>query len=104
MLRVVVTGAVALALVGGCMLVTGSTDGYSELDAGCGCEAGNVCCLAADGAAPSCQASCSQPELQLCGSSEECGDGGTCVPQTCTVAGNSYPVSTCATLPGCQPQ
>lgn len=103
--RLIFTGAVAALLaVAGCMLVTGSTDGYAEVDAGCGCATAEVCCIDVDAETTKCSAACDDPSTQLCGSSEECGDAGACVPQTCSVFGQKLPISTCGTLVGCQLQ
>ena len=108
----VVAGLAGLgAIVGGCILVTGGTDGYTQFDAGppdvfAGCraasdcmgdgsaDAGDICCigLTSSGLGTSCENSCFTIGTQLCATNAECvGDGGDgggirCVQQTCPLS------------------
>lgn len=130
MLRAIALGASGLVLATGCLLVTGSTDGYELADAGAaetGADAGGagaldlqclsssscagdgspgqVCCVAITGtssARSTCQAGPCGGTLpvQLCGSDAEC-TGTTCVTQTCSLAGASVTVRACGALPTC---
>ncbi|HLK39758.1 MAG TPA: hypothetical protein VKU41_23540, partial [Polyangiaceae bacterium] len=80
---------VSLVVGGGCVLITGSTDGYSLRDGGsdaapgecssaASCSDGGVCCLAAILATGSpsgkCLPSCALALPQLCAMDGECGD------------------------------
>jgi hypothetical protein len=114
-------GALAAA---GCVLVTGSTDGYELADAGgaseveagtciaeggicfdlqcasrADCDAGQVCCLGLTG--ETCQASCTLESVQLCASDVECGDAGPCIQQQCDTSTATYSGSLCGLVPGC---
>lgn len=109
MVRSIAAALAAVALVGaGCMVVTGSTDGYTPQPGPCqsaaDCSNGNVCCagIGSDGKATlSCQGSCDQPYLQLCLRSGEC-EAGVCYAQYCTPDGGSpFQVATCAPIPFC---
>jgi hypothetical protein len=109
MVRSIAAGALALALVGaGCMIVTGSTDGYAPQPSSLqclgpsDCEAG-VCCygLGTDGGAgSSCQPSCPFAFQQACTASDQCGDAG-CLVQTCAVVGGAVQVATCGAIAEC---
>ncbi len=100
------------ATAGGCVILTGSTDGYSLVDAGactsaadCG-DGGKVCCLVVmtSGASNTCQAGpCGGAvPVQLCSSGTECGDAGACLTQLCSIGGHTYPSQkACGTIPGC---
>jgi hypothetical protein len=114
--------AIALAAVAvgvaGCELVTGSTSGYSAIDAGVctsakDCDGGvgaAVCCVSvsATGASTSCNSAPICPSLpgaapvQLCLGSAECGDA-SCTAQQCYWTGKPTPVLACGALPDCQP-
>jgi hypothetical protein len=122
---VVASAAFASALVGGCFIFTGGTDGYQLVDSGqaetsttCSgdaecvaltcvsasdCDAGAVCCLTAGASslASSCQAApC--PELQLCAAASECtGAGASCTTQQCASNGVSLTLQSCSLIPGC---
>jgi len=116
--RRMVAALVAAALPG-CLLLTGSTDGYQLVDAGseggacssaadCAGDAGaQVCCLvltstssAGSACAPQ---SCTQaPAVQLCKSDAECGNA-SCVSQTCTYGGLMVPIHACGNVPLCSP-
>ncbi len=85
----------ALVFVGGCLLVTGGTSGYSLLDSGSGscmsaaeCDAGSVCCLDLSSQSTSlsgtCLTSCVAALPQLCTTTAECADAGACVKQSCS--------------------
>lgn len=120
-------GALSLGTLAaaGCVLVTGSTDGYELADAGgaaeveagvciaesgvcfdtqcvskadCG-DAGQVCCLGISG--ETCQASCAFGSVQLCASSVECGSAGACIYQECETPTLTYSGSICGLVPGC---
>jgi hypothetical protein len=109
---------VTMALAGGCVLFTGSTDGYSVLDSGsssctssASCVDAGFCCLMVTSFPTSaaatngmCLPSCSIAFPQLCLTNAECGDTGPCSMQTCvTDAGGSLPFSlrACGTVPNC---
>ncbi len=109
--------ATAAVMALGCMLITGSTDGYSEPDAaipGFACAlpgdcAGKLCCLQlTDGGVPtgsSCETSCADPRGQVCGVTADCADAGSCWTQTCAFDGGfSVQVKTCGALPVCSIQ
>jgi hypothetical protein len=114
-------GALAVA---GCVLVTGSTDGYELADAGgaaeveagvciaesgvcfdtqcvsrADCDAGQVCCLGLTGL--TCQATCAFESVQLCTSDVECGDAGPCTSQQCETSAATYSGKICGLVPGC---
>jgi hypothetical protein len=105
---------VVMALVGavaGCLLVTGGSDGYSTADGGTvtgeGCQkpadcSGGACCFVPDAAVPTtvCQKSCPAWQ-QLCGVGSDCGDGGECLAQSCTVEGTTVQVTTCGAISFC---
>ena len=111
--------ALALTLVAvaaaGCMLVTGSTDGYSAAKpsagtcssaADCG-DGGGVCCLSVSNSTTSvvgaCQQACTVSLPQLCKANAECGDAGPCNMLSCTVDGSplTVPLQACGTVQGC---
>jgi hypothetical protein len=106
--------AAAGALAGGCMLFQGGTDGYSPASAeggvGGSCKtvddcSGMLCCYELDGAsaAASCQASCA-PYQQACKIASDCGDGGACITNDCTIEASvsaSATVTTCGPIPIC---
>jgi hypothetical protein len=127
--RAPILGTLAFALaVGGCVLITGGTGGYTEGDAGAdgspfgdsgsscaaaaNCNAGQICCLSIDpvtlSAVGSCEPgpTCAQ-KLQLCTTNAECGDagasdGGACVRQQCEFGGAPSTFSLCGqVLPHC---
>jgi hypothetical protein len=101
------------SLTPGCVLVTGSTDGYTAPDGAAAtaltcsspseCD-GGVCCFSLVGQTPAsqCQASCDRAFEQACTTAQDCGDGGSCFAQTCPLpSGPSIPVSTCGPVPIC---
>lgn len=116
------TLAAGMSFAAGCILVTGGTGGYTQAggsDSGgmsctsaadCG-DGGQVCCLvvsaSATAASGTCEPTCSIPSSypQLCATSAECGDAGSCNKQSCTVnvSGSSVPVSlkACGMVQGC---
>jgi hypothetical protein len=93
-------GTVGLAgigcLVAGCVLFTGSTNGYTQIDAGedaggacassadCADPDASLCCfgLSSAGFASVCQNSCQGELVQLCKANAECG-GASCITQEC---------------------
>jgi hypothetical protein len=111
--------ALALTLVAvaaaGCMLITGSTDGYSAPKASAGTcasaadcgDGGNVCCLSVSNSTTSvvgaCQSACTVALPQLCKANAECGDAGPCSMLSCTVDGSplTIPLQACGTVQGC---
>jgi hypothetical protein len=103
-------GAVALAAVAGCILVTGGTNGYTSSEGGLsgqGCHSpkdcnGQTCCIELDAGVASitCQSSCPAPQ-QSCVMASDCGDGGECLAQTCTVEGTTVQVTTCGAISSC---
>jgi hypothetical protein len=114
-------GALAAA---GCVLVTGSTDGYeladgggaAEVEAGvciaesgicfdtqcvssADCDAGQICCLGISGL--TCETTCAFESVQLCSSSAECGDAGPCIEQQCETSSATYSGKICGLVTGC---
>ena len=106
------------SVVGGCFIVTGSTDDYQLADTGApeaaalaetcvsasDCDAGEICCLSisATSLGTTCQVGpC--VEGQICGASAECSGGETCTSQQCSSNGLSIAFQACGTLPGCAP-
>ncbi len=108
----VAVGLLGGALANGCMVVTGSTDGYVAAEAG---DAGSfcvsaesctahgtpgACCLGASGI--SCEATgCGAANIQLCASNAECGDAGACALQLCALSAGEITLLACGTLPNC---
>lgn len=104
----------AMAIVGavaGCVLVTGGSDGYSASEgglSGLACHSpkdcnGQACCFELDDAgvpSTTCQATCPAWQ-QSCGVGSDCGDGGECLAQSCTVEGTTAQVTTCGAIPFC---
>jgi hypothetical protein len=100
--------------IAGCIVFTGSSNGYSTSEAstpgqGCASSAdcpGQMCCydLASGSPAATCTASCA-PTFQSCTQASDCGDGGSCLVQSCHVdAGGfavSLSVSTCGAVSVC---
>jgi hypothetical protein len=95
---------------GGCAILSLSETCSSD------CPSGEACCVTAnlsgslvDG---SLAASCRTPSacaslansFQICASSTECGDGGSCIAQTCSLGGPSVTVRACARIPLCTTQ
>jgi len=117
---------VAAGTVGaGCVIVTGSTDGYSVQGTGgdggrdtgavslecvsaadCG-DGGNVCCLVINSsftsATTACQASCSGDTypVQMCKSTTECGKTGICITQSCSFGSLTVSIPACGMIKGC---
>jgi hypothetical protein len=106
-------GALGLSIAG-CVVFTGSSDGYSASEAStpgqsCGSSAeceGQMCCydLSAASTVAACAASCA-PSFESCTQASDCGDGGTCLVQVCHVDAGGFPVSlsvtTCGALSIC---
>lgn len=104
-------GVLVVAAVAGCILVTGATSGYSASEGGLsgqGCHApkdcsGEVCCFVLDDAgvpSTTCQASCPAWQ-QSCAVGSDCGDGGECLAQSCTVESTTVQVTTCGAISFC---
>ena len=120
---------VAAGVVGaGCVIVTGSTDGYRAQGSGggdgggdgaavslacvsaadCG-DGGNVCCVVVNASNSStntvCQAAPCTGLLpaQLCKTSAECGKTGLCTTQSCNF-GASVTIQACGLVSGCTAQ
>jgi len=104
-------GVLAFAALASCVLVTGGSNGYSSSEGGLsgqGCHApkdcnGEMCCFVlGDAGAPSttCQATCPAWE-QSCAVGSDCGDGGACLAQSCTVEGTTVQVTTCGAISFC---
>jgi hypothetical protein len=108
----VIAVAVVVGALGGCVLVTGGTNGYTSPEGGTltgqGCQtpkdcSGTPCCFVLDDAgvpSTTCQASCPAWE-QSCGVGSDCGDGGSCLAQSCTVEGTTVQVTTCGAISFC---
>jgi hypothetical protein len=117
-------GAVVVgSAVAGCMLVTGSTDGYEEGDAGAdtgqstvipGCSSAascesagggagpQVCCVSLTALSASCEpSSCAVGDIQLCSTNSECGSAGVCNMQSCSAGGMPFSFRACGTVMGC---
>ncbi|MGA7119767.1 MAG: hypothetical protein WBY94_06700 [Polyangiaceae bacterium] len=106
-----------LPVVNGCVLFTGSTDGYTEPDSGssertcssaAACGDAAVCCLVTTSSTAStlgtCMASCAVQFPQLCASSAECGEAGACSMHTCTIdagGGITFPLQACGEVQDC---
>jgi hypothetical protein len=105
--------------VAGCEVATGSTSGYSLVDAG-GCISARdcdggvgaaVCCVTVSttGASTSCNGAPICPSLpgaapvQLCLGSAECADDASCTAQKCYWTGKPTVVLACGALPDCVP-
>jgi hypothetical protein len=107
MKHLVVASIGGAALLAGCLLFTGSTDGYTtSTPFACrlptDCPQGQVCCYGLVDQMPGsqCQASCSQPYEQACASAQDCGDGGVCLIQSCSIDGGlTTQVATCGAIP-----
>ena len=107
-------GGTLAGTLAGCIVVTGGSNGYSASEAstpGQGCAssadcAGEMCCydLASGSPTATCTASCA-PAFQSCAQASDCGDGGSCLVQSCHVdAGGfavSLSVSTCGAVSIC---
>lgn len=119
------------ALGAGCVIITGSTDGYSAKgtgggDAGgdgggaavslacvssadCG-DGGNVCCVVVSSSLTSTNTACQAAPCtgilpaQLCKTSAECGNTGLCTTQSCNFGSASVTIQACGTVSGCTPQ
>lgn len=106
----------------GCVLVTGSTDGYHGPDAGgdgagdgpalslacvsaadCG-DGGNVCCVVVSSSLGSANTACQAAPCtgilpaQLCKTSAECGKAGLCTTQVCNYGSASVTIQACGTV------
>jgi hypothetical protein len=107
----------AIASLPGCVLITGSTDGYHLVDAGidggaclsaadCVSDAGpQVCCVNITGtsvpAAACGPAPCSgSPVVQLCTTGTECG-GTSCLAQNCAVGVAMFSIQACGAISSC---
>jgi hypothetical protein len=106
--RLLVAFFVVAGMAGaGCLLITGSTSGYTEAGPEGGCEAasdcvgdaGGVCCLSLTAGAACQRGPCGSSAIQLCTDSGECSDDASCLSQSCTYAGSSYEVRTCGEVP-----
>lgn len=108
-------GALA-SLALGCVLITGSTDGYNPppqptSDGGCtrnaDCTGGGACCIQFEGTTPvgeACQPNaCASEAIHLCVHDSDCGDAGSCLTQSCNVGALNVTFHTCAGIdvPGC---
>lgn len=113
----------ALVFMVQCVLVTGSTSGYSLPEAGCSgaadCDDAARCCLslsvsaAGIGTASVCQSGSQcrpvlplpgAPAIQLCERSAECADDAACLLQQCSPGdAASMAVTACGHVFGCTP-
>jgi hypothetical protein len=108
--------AAVVASLPGCVLLTGSTDGYELVDAGpeggvcrsaadCSSDAGGpqACCVVVSGLSivgPTCALSpCATPGAQLCATDTEC-TGTSCILQSCMFSGTA-PIQACGLVPTC---
>jgi hypothetical protein len=112
----------------GCVIFTGSTDGYRPVDAGgeggeggpglslacvssadCG-DGGQVCCVVLSGSLTTANTTCQAGPCggilpaQLCKTSTECGKAGLCTTQSCNFGTGSVTIEACGTVNGCTPQ
>lgn len=118
---------VAAGTVGaGCVIITGSTDGYhsapSASDGGeggpgvslacvssadCGGDGGQVCCVAVNSSLTSANTACQAGPCsgilpaQLCKTSAECGKAGLCTTQSCPFGSASVIIAACGMVNGC---
>lgn len=128
-MRSVLAGAALVLAAGtvgaGCVIFTGSGDGYSGRDAGgdggsdgpgvslacvssadCG-DGGNVCCVVVNASLTSANTACQAGPCtgilpaQLCKTSSECGKAGLCTTQSCPFGAASVVVAACGTVNGC---
>jgi hypothetical protein len=117
-----------VSIATGCALVTGSTDGYRAAEAGAGSacgdggeggcgasnfacvsaadcgDGGDVCCfVAGSSVGTACQVGPCSGELpiQLCRSTSECGDAGSCALAACSLGGSSLMLQVCGAVPVC---
>jgi hypothetical protein len=128
---VVAAATVAAAAVGvGCVIITGSTDGYRLQGSGggdggaeggamasiqcvssadCG-DGGEVCCVVVNSSLTltgiTCQAAPCTGALpaQLCKTSAECGKTGLCTLQSCSFGSTTVTIQACGTVETCTPQ
>jgi hypothetical protein len=126
---VVAAVTVAAGTVGaGCVIITGSTDGYTPSDGGgdgggdgakvslacvssadCG-DGGNVCCVVVNSSFTSTNTACQAApcsgvvSAQLCKTSAECGKAGLCTTQSCNFGSASVTIQACGTVSLCTPQ
>jgi hypothetical protein len=127
---VIAAVTVAAGTVGaGCVLITGSTDGYQGKPSGggdgggdgptlslacvssadCG-DGGNVCCVVVSSSLTSVNTACQAAPCsgilpaQLCKTSAECGKTGLCTTQSCNFGSASVTIQACGTVSGCTPQ
>jgi hypothetical protein len=110
-------GAVLFAgALGGCVLVSGGTDGYKPVDAGipgCGatsdCDPGQLCCLVLSLSSGSATVACQTPDarsvctggdyqLELCSTDAECPHGGACLEQQCSAGSTPTTFRACGTI------
>jgi hypothetical protein len=102
-------GGAAVGVMAGCIVVTGTSNGYSGSDAstpGQSCTssaecAGQMCCyeLAGSSLTAACAASCT-PSFESCTQASDCGDGGSCIVQSCHVEAGGFPVTVSVTTCG----
>jgi hypothetical protein len=116
-------------VAGGCVIFTGSTDGYTPRDAGgdgagdggiasslecvsaadCG-DGGDVCCLVINATTMSAETACQAAPCtgilpaQLCKTSAECGKTGLCQSQTCNLGAVSVTIPACGLVKPCTAQ
>jgi hypothetical protein len=108
--------AAVVASLPGCVLLTGSTDGYELVDAGaeggvcrsaadCSSDAAGhqACCVSVSGVSivgPTCGPSpCASPGAQLCATDTEC-TGTSCILQSCMFSA-AAPIQACGLVPTC---
>lgn len=121
---------VAAAAAGaGCVIITGSTDGYHGPDAGgdgagsdgpavslacvssadCG-DGGSVCCVVVSSSLTSANTACQAAPCsgilpaQLCKTTAECGKAGLCTTQACNFGTTNVTIQACGSVAGCTPQ
>lgn len=118
---------VAAGTVGaGCVIVTGSTDGYSVSNrdgggdggsislacvsaADCG-DGGDVCCVVVGSSFTSANTACQAApcsgtlSAQLCKTPAECGKTGLCTTQSCNFGSGTVVIQACGAVMGCTPQ
>jgi hypothetical protein len=102
-------GATLALTTAGCIVLTGSSNGYSAPEGGtpgqsCSSSAdcaGQMCCyeLSTGSATAACAARCA-PSLESCTRAADCGDGGSCIVQLCQVDAGGLPVSVSVTTCG----
>lgn len=121
-----IAAAMVAAGAAGCILFTGSTDGYHPADAGgdgglgdgagnsfqcasaadCG-DGGAVCCVVVSSSSVTANTVCQMAPCsvaQLCKTTAECGKAGLCTNQSCTFGTATVTIGACGVVMNCTAQ